>query len=56
MALRNVTFSLNGGEKLAIVGKTGAGKSTLLASLYRSFCDYEGEVLIDGTEISQIEL
>lgn len=34
-ALRDVTFSIHGGDKVGVVGRTGSGKSTLLLALYR---------------------
>lgn len=49
--LKDVSFSLKKGEKVAIVGHTGAGKTTL-ASLLKMFYDYDcGEILIDGKSL-----
>lgn len=55
-ALKNVTFSVKKGETLAILGKTGSGKSTILALLSRLYDTTSGQILIDNTEISQLNL
>jgi ATP-binding cassette subfamily B multidrug efflux pump len=49
--LNDVSFSIKGGEKVAIVGRSGAGKSTLL-KLFLRFCEAEGgSIAIDGQDI-----
>ncbi|UCE23740.1 MAG: ABC transporter ATP-binding protein [Candidatus Zixiibacteriota bacterium] len=49
--LRDVSFSVAPGEKVAIVGATGAGKTSLISLLYR-FYDYQkGSISVDGTDI-----
>ncbi len=54
--LKNISFKLEAGHTLAIVGATGSGKSTIINIINR-FYDYEkGNVLIDGHEISEYEL
>ncbi|PWA04366.1 ABC transporter ATP-binding protein [Flavobacterium psychrotolerans] len=55
-ALQNVSFTINKGETLAILGKTGAGKSSILSLISRLYDVTNGEILIDGTEISQVNL
>ncbi|WP_040279866.1 ABC transporter ATP-binding protein [Psychroserpens damuponensis] len=55
-ALDNVSFSLKKGETLAILGKTGSGKSTILDLIGRLYDVQEGQILIDGTQINQINL
>lgn len=55
-ALQNVSFTVNKGETLAILGKTGSGKSTVLALLSRLYDVTDGQILIDNTEISQVNL
>ncbi|MEM5564240.1 ABC transporter ATP-binding protein [Psychroserpens sp. AS72] len=55
-ALDNVSFSLKKGETLAILGKTGSGKSTILDLIGRLYDVQDGEILIDGTKINQINL
>ena len=55
-ALQNVSFSINKGETLAILGKTGSGKSTILSLLTRMYDINEGQILIDGKSISKLNL
>ncbi|HNX78101.1 MAG TPA: ABC transporter ATP-binding protein, partial [Candidatus Rifleibacterium sp.] len=51
--LKDLSFKVKKGERLAIVGHTGAGKTTL-ASLLKRFYDYQnGEILIDGIELRE---
>ena len=54
--LKNVSFLIEGGQKIGIVGKTGAGKSTLLDSIVKIFKKYDGKILIDNKEINKIDL
>jgi iron complex transport system ATP-binding protein len=49
--IRNITFSIGSGDRLAIVGANGAGKSTLLRCLYRALKPTGGKVLLDGEDI-----
>lgn len=51
--LQNISFELNAGECLAIVGPSGSGKSTLLKCLAGVYVPTSGSVRIDGAEISQ---
>ncbi len=55
-ALQNVSFSINKGETLAILGKTGSGKSSILSLLSRMYDIKEGAILIDGKPISTLNL
>lgn len=55
-ALENVNFTIKKGETLAILGKTGSGKSTILSLISRLYEANEGAVLIDGKEISKLNL
>lgn len=50
----NVSFEINAGETLGIVGKTGAGKSTLANLLTRLYDVESGEILIDGVNVKDI--
>jgi ABC-type multidrug transport system fused ATPase/permease subunit len=49
-ALRDVSFSLAPGERLALVGRTGSGKSTLMRLLFRLADPTEGQVLVAGQD------
>jgi ATP-binding cassette subfamily B protein len=55
-ALKNVSFTINKGETLAILGKTGSGKSTILSLVSRMYDTTDGEILIDGETIKQKNL
>lgn len=55
-ALKDVSFTLKSGETLAILGKTGSGKSTILDLIGRLYDIDKGEILIDGTVISKLNL
>ena len=46
--LKDISFSVNSGEFVSVMGKSGCGKSTLLYILSTMDTDYEGDVLIDG--------
>jgi len=52
----DVTFAVDGGETLGVVGPTGAGKSTLLSLLLRMYDVDEGEIRIDGQPIDGVTL
>ena len=52
-ALENISFELNSGETLALVGRSGSGKSTASALLLRFYDASQGEVLIDGVNIEE---
>jgi ATP-binding cassette subfamily B protein len=54
--LRNVSFRVRPGERLAVVGWTGAGKSTLIRLLARLYDVREGRILLDGTDVREYEL
>src|SRR5437016_13064334 len=55
-ALSNVSFHARPGETIALVGKTGAGKSTLINLLTRFYEFDEGEILIDGLSIQDLNI
>lgn len=55
-ALKNISFSLNVGETLAILGKTGSGKSTILSLLTRQYDIEKGEINLDNTNIRSLNL
>jgi len=52
--LKNISFSLNEGESLGIVGATGSGKSTLINALCRFYEISNGDILFDGKSIRSI--
>lgn len=55
-ALNGLSFKLESGKSLAIVGRTGSGKSTIANLIGRLYDVSEGEVLIDGQNIKQVNL
>lgn len=55
-ALDNVSFKINKGETLAILGKTGSGKSTIALLVTRSLEPTSGEILIDGKNINDLSV
>ncbi|RMC17743.1 hypothetical protein DUI87_05408 [Hirundo rustica rustica] len=56
LALRRVSVTINGHEKIGITGRTGAGKSSLAVGLLRLVEAAEGAILIDGQDIAQLGL
>ncbi|MBQ4132235.1 MAG: ATP-binding cassette domain-containing protein, partial [Desulfovibrionaceae bacterium] len=55
-ALRNVSFRLKAGERIAIVGPSGAGKSTFVNLIPRFYEHQEGEILINGLPVCEYTL
>jgi ATP-binding cassette, subfamily B, multidrug efflux pump len=55
-ALRDVSFSIGKGEKVAIVGKTGSGKTTIGDLMYRLYDVNQGAILVDDVPIQQYNL
>ncbi|OXB81823.1 UNVERIFIED_CONTAM: hypothetical protein H355_015020 [Colinus virginianus] len=56
LVLKNINITINGGEKIGIVGRTGAGKSSLTLGLFRINEAAEGDIIIDGINIAKIGL
>ncbi|MEM3027055.1 MAG: ABC transporter ATP-binding protein, partial [Thermoproteota archaeon] len=54
--LKNVSFKVNPGEKIAILGATGSGKSTLVYLIPRFYDPTSGSILIDGVNIKRFKL
>jgi ATP-binding cassette, subfamily B, bacterial len=55
-ANRHLTFTLNVGEKLALVGENGAGKTTLVKLLARLYDPAEGRILLDGIDLRDYDI
>lgn len=55
LVLKNISFQIHSGEKIAFVGINGAGKSTIIKLLTRLFDVTAGEVLINGVNINTID-
>ncbi len=53
--LKNVSFKINAGEKVAIVGATGSGKSTIINLICKFYTVQKGRILIDGIDIKNID-
>jgi ABC-type bacteriocin/lantibiotic exporter with double-glycine peptidase domain len=54
--LKSVSFTVPGGTKLGVVGRTGAGKSSIAAALFRLVEIDEGAIRIDGIDVSTVGL
>ena len=54
--LKDITFEINPGESVALVGPTGAGKSTIISLLSRFYNADDGMIFIDGHEIREVTL
>ena len=55
-ALHDVSFTLEAGKSLAIVGRTGSGKSTLAALITRQYDPTQGKIEVDGNNLKEINL
>lgn len=51
--LKNISFTANPGETVALIGHTGSGKSSIINVLMRFYEFYEGDILIDGQSIKK---
>ncbi len=56
VALRNISFELQPGQKLAIIGRTGSGKSTIADLLVRLYDVTGGKIIVDGVDLRQHHL
>ncbi|MEA5496593.1 ABC transporter ATP-binding protein [Limnoraphis robusta Tam1] len=52
--LKNIDFTINPGEKVALVGPTGAGKSSMIRLLCRLYEPKQGRILVDGIDIKNL--
>lgn len=55
-AVNDVTFEIEAGMKVGVVGRTGAGKSSILQTLFRLIDLHEGKIEIDGVNIKEVGL
>jgi len=54
LVLKNISFRIAEGEKIAVVGPTGAGKTTIISLLLRFYDTYEGQILLNGVDLKNI--
>ena len=54
--LKNVSFVINEGERVGLIGRTGAGKTTIVDLILRTYNVPDGTVFIDGTDINRIPI
>jgi ATP-binding cassette subfamily B multidrug efflux pump len=54
--LKDISFSVSPGEKVAIVGATGAGKTSLISLLFRFYDYQEGSINLDGVDIRELPI
>ena len=55
-ALRNVSFTIEAGENVGLVGKTGSGKTTLVDLILRTYNVPDGTVFIDGRDVNTLSI
>ena len=55
-ALHDVSFTINAGEAIALVGRNGAGKTTIVKLLTRLYDPDEGQILVNGRDIKEYDL
>lgn len=56
MVLKNASFKVEAGEKIAIVGATGSGKTTTISLLCHFYTPQQGQILLDGHDIKNLSL
>lgn len=56
LVLKGVTFTIEGGKKVGVVGRTGSGKSTLILALFRLVEPAGGQITIDDVDIGMLGL
>lgn len=55
-SLRNLSFKIDPGDKIAFVGENGAGKTSMIKLLLRFYDPSEGRILVNGTDLKEIDL
>lgn len=55
-AIKDISFSLETGEFIGIVGKSGSGKSTILKSIYRTYLPDHGKIMYDSAAFGVVDL
>ena len=55
-ALRNISFTINAGESVGLVGKTGSGKTTLVDLILRTYNVPDGTLFIDGQDVNKLSI
>ena len=55
-ALKNVSFKINAGENVGIIGRTGSGKTTVVDLILRTYNVNSGELFIDGHDVNEIPI
>jgi len=56
LIIENLSFTVPAGKTVALVGSTGSGKSTIMRLLYRFYEISEGQILIDGEDITKMHV
>lgn len=56
LVLKDISFTIQPGEKIAIIGVNGSGKTTLIKLLCRTYDPTQGQILINGTDLRDINL
>ena len=55
-ALRNISFTINAGESVGLVGKTGSGKTTLVDLILRTYNVPDGTLFVDGQDVNKLSI